>query len=51
MGSAFATGQAAGAAAACVAQHGRAEAAEVRRILRAQGALIDPVEMPRAGAG
>jgi hypothetical protein len=41
MGTAFATGQAAGAAAACLAEHGRVDAGAVRRVLRAQGALLD----------
>ncbi len=41
MGTAFATGQAAGIAAACFAERGRADAGEVRRRLLAQGALID----------
>jgi len=41
MGTAFATGQAAGIAAACFAERGRAEADEVRRRLQVQGALID----------
>ena len=40
MGTAFATGQAAGIAAACFAERGRAEADEVRRRLVTQGALI-----------
>jgi hypothetical protein len=41
MGTAFATGQAAGVAAASIAQDGRADADLVRATLRAQGALID----------
>ncbi len=41
MGTAFATGQAAGVAAACFAGEGRADAETVRRLLRGQGALID----------
>lgn len=41
MGTAFATGQAAGVAAAQLAQHGRPDAQSVREILRRQGALID----------
>jgi hypothetical protein len=41
MGTAFATGQAAGIAAACFAERGRADADEVRRRLLVQGALID----------
>lgn len=46
MGTAFATGQAAGVAAACFARDGRAEPAEVRRILAGQDALLDPADMP-----
>jgi hypothetical protein len=46
MGTAFATGQAAGVAAACHARSGRLEAAEVRRVLASQGALLDPADMP-----
>ncbi|HET6183389.1 MAG TPA: FAD-dependent oxidoreductase [Acetobacteraceae bacterium] len=46
MGTAFATGQAAGVAAACWARDGRADAAEVRRLLSAQGAILDPADMP-----
>ena len=46
MGTAFATGQAAGVAAACFARDGRVDAAEVRRILAGQGALLDPADMP-----
>jgi hypothetical protein len=46
MGTAFATGQAAGAAAACQARRGRLEAAEVRKVLASQGALLDPADMP-----
>ena len=41
MGTAFATGQAAGVAAALLADQGKAESERVRRILRGQGALID----------
>jgi succinate dehydrogenase/fumarate reductase flavoprotein subunit len=41
MGTAFATGQAAGVAAASLADLGRVEAEEVRRVLRRQGALIE----------
>jgi hypothetical protein len=54
MGTAFATGQACGVAAAQYAQTGHAETGEVQKILREQGALIDgddlpvPVELPRA---
>jgi 2-polyprenyl-6-methoxyphenol hydroxylase-like FAD-dependent oxidoreductase len=40
MGTAFATGQAAGVAAGCFAEHGSVEAHEVRRRLVTQGALI-----------
>jgi len=47
MGTAFATGQAAGVAAACHAQHGTTDAAEVRRILLGQGALLDPAQLPQ----
>ena len=46
MGTAFATGQAAGVAAACHAAHGTADPAAVRRVLRGQGALIDAADMP-----
>src|SRR3984893_12734803 len=46
MGTAFATGQAAGVAAACHARRGRLEAAEVRKVLASQGALLDPADMP-----
>jgi hypothetical protein len=41
MGTAFATGQAAGVAAALLADQGKADSERVRRILRGQGALID----------
>ena len=41
MGTAFATGQAAGVAAAMLADQGKADSERVRRILREQGALID----------
>jgi hypothetical protein len=41
MGTAFATGQAAGVAAALFVQEGRHDAQAVRKILRRQGALID----------
>jgi hypothetical protein len=53
MGTAFATGQACGVAAAQYAQAGRTTAGEVQKILRGQGALIDgddlldPVELQR----
>jgi hypothetical protein len=46
MGTAFATGQAAGVAAACLAQDGNVRAAEVQGILRGQGAILDPAAMP-----
>ena len=46
MGTAFATGQAAGVAAACHARGGCLEAAEVRKLLASQGALLDPADMP-----
>jgi len=46
MGTAFATGHAAGVAAACYARDGRVEAAHVRKILRWQGALLDPADVP-----
>lgn len=48
MGTAFATGQAAGVAAATYAATGRTDAQEVRSTLRMQGALIDAGDM---GAG
>ena len=46
MGTAFATGQAAGVVAACQARGGSLDTAEVRRILSNQGALLDPADMP-----
>jgi FAD dependent oxidoreductase len=46
MGTAFATGHAAGVAAACYVQQGCVEANGVRKILRGQGALLDPDDMP-----
>lgn len=46
MGTAFATGQAAGVAAARHAEGGGVDAAEVRRILVSQGAIVDPADMP-----
>lgn len=46
MGTAFATGQAAGVAAAEFAAKGLVEAAAVRRILKAQGAILAPADMP-----
>lgn len=45
MGTAFATGQAAGVAAASFAASGRVDPDEVRRMLVSQGALIDPAQM------
>jgi hypothetical protein len=54
MGTAFGTGQACGVAAAQYAQTGCADAREIQKILRGQGALIDgddlpdPVELQRA---
>jgi FAD dependent oxidoreductase len=46
MGTAFATGQACGVAAAQYAQTGRADAGEVQKILCGQGALIDGDDLP-----
>src|SRR5207302_10589103 len=46
MGTAFATGHAAGVAAACYAWQGRAEPGDVRKILCRQGAVLDPADMP-----
>jgi hypothetical protein len=46
MGTAFATGQAAGVAAALRAQEGRVDAADVRRVLLAQEALLDADALP-----
>jgi hypothetical protein len=46
MGTAFATGQACGVAAAQHAQTGRADAGEIQKILRGQGALIDGDDLP-----
>ncbi len=45
MGTAFATGQAAGVAAACFADSGSVDAGRVRTILTAQGAILDPALM------
>ena len=45
MGTAFATGQAAGVAASLLADQGRADIEQVRRILRQQGALIEASEI------
>lgn len=46
MGTAFATGQAAGVAAAEFAERGRTDAEAVRRVLLTQGALIDRSQLP-----
>jgi len=46
MGTAFATGQAAGVAAACHAHGGSLEAAEVRKILAGQGCSFGSGDMP-----
>jgi hypothetical protein len=46
MGTAFATGQAAGVAAATFADLGRVEADSVRLVLREQGALIEAGQLP-----
>jgi hypothetical protein len=46
MGTAFATGQAAGVAAARHTRRGCLEAAEVRKVLASQGALLDPADLP-----
>jgi hypothetical protein len=46
MGTAFATGHAAGVAAARHARRGYVEAAEVRKVLASQGALLNPGDMP-----
>src|SRR6185436_2308749 len=43
MGTAFATGQAAGVAAAEYAQHGSVDADTVRQIIHRNGGLIDPL--------
>jgi hypothetical protein len=45
MGTAFATGQAAGVAAAALADRGTVDAADVRRNLRAQGALVEMAQL------
>jgi FAD dependent oxidoreductase len=50
MGTAFATGHAAGVAAAWYVQQGCVEANGVRKILRGQGALLDPADMPARSA-
>ena len=50
MGTAFATGQAAGVAAACQARDGRLDRAEIRRTLRGQNALLDPADMQPVAA-
>src|SRR5580704_2642608 len=46
MGTFFATGQVAGVAAECHARRGCLEAAEVRKILASQDALLDPADLP-----
>jgi FAD-dependent oxidoreductase family protein len=46
MGTAFATGQAAGVAAAGFAQSGSIDAAAIRKVLRSQNALLDREAMP-----
>jgi hypothetical protein len=46
MGTAFATGQAAGVAAACFAETGQVRAADVRKILVTQGALLTDADLP-----
>jgi hypothetical protein len=46
MGTAFATGQAAGVAAGCYADHRQVRSAEVRSILGSQGAICDRADMP-----
>lgn len=46
MGTAFATGQAAGVAAAALADHGKVDANAVRKILITQGALLDRNALP-----
>ncbi|HEY6980012.1 FAD-dependent oxidoreductase [Reyranella sp.] len=48
MGTAFATGQAAGVAAAQFAEGGRTQGNAIRRMLLAQGALIDRSQLPAA---
>jgi hypothetical protein len=48
MGTAFATGQAAGVAAAGFARYGRTEPQEVQRVLLAQGALIETRQLAAA---
>ncbi|MGE4078482.1 MAG: FAD-dependent oxidoreductase [Reyranella sp.] len=48
MGTAFATGQAAGVAAASVADRGKVDIDDVRRTLRAQGALIETNQLAQA---
>jgi hypothetical protein len=50
MGTAFATGQACGVAAAHYAQNGRTDAADIQKMLRGQGALIDGDDLPEAVA-
>jgi hypothetical protein len=46
MGTAFATGQASGVAAAAFAQHGAIDAAAIRKTLLSQNALLDRDAMP-----
>jgi hypothetical protein len=48
MGTAFATGQACGVAAALYADAGATDAAAIRNVLRGQGALIDGDDLPNA---
>ena len=48
MGTAFATGQACGVAAAQYARKGEAPVAEIQAALREQGALIDGDDLPDA---
>jgi hypothetical protein len=52
MGTSFATGQAAGVAAAFVASDGIVEVQNVQSVLRNQGAVLDPSDMHewRSGA-
>ena len=45
MGTSFATGQAAGVAAACFANDGTVEVQKVQSALRNQGAVLDPSDM------
>jgi hypothetical protein len=52
MGTSFATGQAAGVAAAFLANDGILEVQKVQSALRNQGAVLDPSDMrePRSGS-